>query len=110
MRSTLASAIALMLTLNVPATLGLVVLADADRPAAVRARQLHAGRYAVTAAAVQLYALGLVGYSVVKIVSPTFYAHGPQPHAGRGGRRGGAAERGAERDDGAAVRLHAGWR
>ena len=31
---------------------------------------------AATAAAVQLYALGLVGYSVVKIVSPAFFAMG----------------------------------
>ena len=31
---------------------------------------------AATAAALQFYAIGLVGYSVVRIVSPTFYALG----------------------------------
>ena len=31
---------------------------------------------AATAAALQFYALGLLGYSVVRIVSPTFYALG----------------------------------
>ncbi len=76
MRSTLASAIALMLTLNVPATLGLMVLATPIvRLLFERGRFTPADTLA-TAAAVQLYALGLVGYSVVKIVSPTFYALG----------------------------------
>ena len=76
MRSTLASAIALMLTLNVPATLGLMVLATPIvRLLFERGRFTPADTMA-TAAAVQLYALGLVGYSVVKIVSPTFYALG----------------------------------
>jgi len=76
MRSTLASAVALMLTLNVPASLGLMVLATPIvRLLFERGRFTPADTMA-TAAAVQLYALGLVGYSVVKIVSPTFYALG----------------------------------
>ena len=76
MRSTLASAIALMLTLNVPATLGLVVLADPIVQLLFERGNFAAADTVATAAAVQLYALGLVGYSVVKIVSPTFYAIG----------------------------------
>jgi putative peptidoglycan lipid II flippase len=76
MRSTLASAIALMLTLNVPATLGLVVLADPIVRLLFERGNFAAADTVATAAAVQLYALGLVGYSVVKIVSPTFYAIG----------------------------------
>lgn len=76
MRSTLSSAVSLMLTLNVPATLGLVVLATP-----IVRLLLERGRFtpedtAATAAAVQLYAVGLVGYSVVKILSPAFYALG----------------------------------
>ena len=76
MRSTLASAIALMLTLNVPATLGLMVLATPLVRLLFERGSFRAADTAATAAAVQLYAIGLVGYSVVKIVSPTFYAMG----------------------------------
>ena len=76
MRSTLASAVALMLTLNVPATFGLVVLAEPIVRVLFERGNFTAADTVGTAAAVQLYALGLVGYSVVKIVSPTFYAIG----------------------------------
>jgi putative peptidoglycan lipid II flippase len=76
MRSTLASAVALMLTLNVPATLGLIVLAEPIVRVIFERGSFTATDTVATAAAVQLYALGLVGYSVVKIVSPTFYAIG----------------------------------
>ncbi len=76
MRSTLASAISLMLTLNVPATLGLMVLATPIVRLLLQRGHFSAADTLATAAAVQLYALGLVGYSVVKIVSPTFYAMG----------------------------------
>ena len=65
-----------MLMLNVPATVGLVVLAAPI----VRVIFEH-GRFTppdtlATAAALQFYAIGLVGYSVVRIASPTFYALG----------------------------------
>ena len=76
MRSTLASAIALMLTLNVPATLGLVVLAEPIVRLLFERGSFGPADTVATAAAVQFYAVGLVGYSVVKIVSPTFYAIG----------------------------------
>jgi putative peptidoglycan lipid II flippase len=75
-RSTLANGIGLMMLLNVPATAGLIVLA---RP--IVQVIFERGRFTVddtiaTAAALQLYAVGLVGYSVVRIISPTFYALG----------------------------------
>ena len=76
MRSTLAAAVALMLTLNVPATFGLIVLAEPIVRVIFERGSFTATDTVATAAAVQLYALGLVGYSVVKIVSPTFYAIG----------------------------------
>ena len=65
-----------MLMLNVPATVGLMVLAEPI----VRVLLEH-GRFTpadtlATAAALQFYAIGLVGYSVVRIVSPIFYALG----------------------------------
>lgn len=75
-RSTLASAVALMLTLNVPATLGLIVLATPIVRLLFEHGSFTAADTRATAAAVQFYAIGLVGYSVVKILSPAFYALG----------------------------------
>lgn len=74
MRSTVASAIALMLSLNVPATVGLIVLAQPIVALIFQHGNFSAADTEATAAALQFYALGLVGYSVVRIVSPTFYA------------------------------------
>jgi putative peptidoglycan lipid II flippase len=66
----------MMLALNVPATFGLMALA---RP--IVALLFERGRFlpadtSATAAALICYAVGLTGYSVVKIASPTFYALG----------------------------------
>jgi putative peptidoglycan lipid II flippase len=74
MRSTVAQAIALMLSLNVPATVGLIVLARPIVELIFQRGNFSAADTDATAAALQFYALGLVGYSVVRIVSPTFYA------------------------------------
>ena len=61
----------MMLMLNVPATFGLIVLAHADRAAAVRARPASCRptprRHGRGAA---FYAVGLVGYSAARIASP----------------------------------------
>jgi putative peptidoglycan lipid II flippase len=73
-RSTIAGAIGLMLLLNVPAALGLIVLARPIVAVIFEHGSFTADDTAATAAALQLYAIGLVGYSVVRIVSPTFYA------------------------------------
>ena len=75
-RATVADGLSLMLMLNIPATVGLIVLATPI----VRVMYEH-GRFTArdtiaTAAALQLYAIGLVGYSIVRIVSPVFYAIG----------------------------------
>jgi putative peptidoglycan lipid II flippase len=74
MRSTVASAIGLMLALNIPAMFGLIALA-----APIVALIFEHGEFTptdtvATARALQYYALGLVGYSIVRIVSPAFYA------------------------------------
>jgi putative peptidoglycan lipid II flippase len=74
LRQTVANALRLTIVLNVPATIGLVVLA---RP--IVSLLLERGRFgpddtAATAAALICYAPGLVGYAAVKIASPTFYA------------------------------------
>ncbi|MSO56641.1 MAG: murein biosynthesis integral membrane protein MurJ [Acidobacteria bacterium] len=70
------SGLRMMLMLNIPATLGLVVLATP-----IVALIFERGRFtpadtAATAAALACYAPGLVGYSVVKLASPVFYAMG----------------------------------
>ena len=76
MRETVTDGLSLMLMLNVPATVGLMVLAVPIVRVILRARPVHASRQLATAAALQFYAIGLVGYSVVRIASPIFYALG----------------------------------
>ncbi len=75
-RRGVSSGLRMMLMLNIPATVGLVVLATP-----IVALIFERGRFmpadtAATAAALACYAPGLVGYSVVKLVSPVFYAMG----------------------------------
>jgi putative peptidoglycan lipid II flippase len=75
-RNTVSDGLSLMVMLNIPATVGLLVLAVPI----VRMLFEH-GRFTptdtfATAAALQYYAIGLVGYSVVRIASPMFYAFG----------------------------------
>jgi putative peptidoglycan lipid II flippase len=73
-RDTVSRGLAMMLMLNVPATLGLLALATPIVRLLFERGHFQAADTAQTAAAVQFYALGLVGYSTVRIVSPTFYA------------------------------------
>ena len=73
-RGTVADGLSLMLMLNVPATVGLAVLAvPIVQIIFERLAFTHADTLA-TAAALQFYAIGLVGYSIVRIASPVFYA------------------------------------
>ena len=65
-----------MLMLNVPATVGLVVLGVPIVRVIFEHGKFFRQRHLATAAALQFYAVGLVGYSVVRIVSPVFYALG----------------------------------
>ena len=73
-RNTVSRGIGLMLMLNVPATLGLIVLATPIVQLLLEHGQFGAADTAPTAAALQLYAVGLIGYSAARIASPTFYA------------------------------------
>ena len=73
-RSTIAGAINLMMLMNVPAMVGLMVLARPIVAVIFERGHFVAEDTAATAGALQFYAIGLVGYSVVRIVSPTFYA------------------------------------
>jgi putative peptidoglycan lipid II flippase len=75
-RNTVSRGLGMMLLLNVPATVGLFVLATP-----IVQLLFERGRFlpmdtAATAAAARFYAIGLVGYSAVRIASPTFYAIG----------------------------------
>jgi putative peptidoglycan lipid II flippase len=75
-RRTIADGMLLMMMLNVPATIGLMVLAEPiirlvyERGAFMPADTIAA------AGALKYYAVGLLGYSVVRIASPAFYALG----------------------------------
>ena len=73
-RATLANGLGLMLFLNLPATAGLLVLARPIVAVLLEHGGFTAADTGATAAALRLYAIGLVGYSAVRIVSPTFYA------------------------------------
>ena len=75
-RDTVAGGMSLMMMLNVPATVGLYVLATPIVQLLLERGAFTATDTANTAAALQFYALGLLGYSVVRIASPTFYALG----------------------------------
>lgn len=73
-RRTVGDALTLMLMLNVPATIGLIALSTPIVQVIFERRAFTAADSAATAAALQFYAIGLVGYSAVRIASPTFYA------------------------------------
>jgi putative peptidoglycan lipid II flippase len=73
-RRTVADALRLMLMLNVPATVGLIVLARPIVALLLERGNFGPGDTDATAAALTCYAPGLLGYAIVKIASPTFYA------------------------------------
>jgi putative peptidoglycan lipid II flippase len=76
MKRTVSHGVGLMLAVNVPATIGLCLLStETVRLLFERGRFLPADT-AATAEAVRYYAVGLVGYSATRIVSPVFYALG----------------------------------
>jgi putative peptidoglycan lipid II flippase len=74
MRRTVSSGLRLMLMLNVPATVGLVVLAAPIVGLIFERGQFTPFDTDATARALMFYAPGLLGYSAVKICAPSFYA------------------------------------
>jgi putative peptidoglycan lipid II flippase len=76
MRGTISSGLRMMLMLNVPATIGLIVLAAPIVELVLQYGKFGPHDTAATAAALMFYAPGLLGYSAVKIASPSFYALG----------------------------------
>jgi putative peptidoglycan lipid II flippase len=73
---TIRRALALMLLVNVPATVGLWVLATPIVQLLLERGHFQHTDTLATAAAVRCYAIGLVGYSASRIASPVFYALG----------------------------------
>ena len=74
MRDTISSGLRMMLMLNVPATVGLVVLATPIVALIFEHGAFTRAHTAATAAALAFYSPGLVGYSAVKIAVPSFYS------------------------------------
>lgn len=74
MRDTVSNGLRMMLMLNVPATVGLIVLATPIVALIFEHGAFTAAHTAATAAALASYAPGLVGYSAVKIAVPSFYS------------------------------------
>jgi putative peptidoglycan lipid II flippase len=73
-RTDVSRGLRMMLMLNVPATIGLMVLAEPIVALIFERRAFLVRDTVATAAALVFYAPGLIGYSAVKIASPTFYA------------------------------------
>lgn len=73
-RSTLAKAMRLAIFLTLPSAVGLVVLAQPIIALIYQRGKFHDTDSLHTAEALQYYAIGLVGYSCIKVLSPAFYA------------------------------------
>lgn len=73
-RGTLSRGLGLMLMLNVPASIGLMALATPIVRVIFERGAFGPADTAATAAAVRMYAVGLIGYSTARIASPIFYA------------------------------------
>jgi putative peptidoglycan lipid II flippase len=75
-RRTISDGLVLMMTLNVPATVGLIVLAEPIIRLMYQRGAFLPSDTVAAAAALRFYAVGLLGYSIVRIASPAFYALG----------------------------------
>lgn len=73
-RATLAKAMRLAVFLTLPSAVGLVVLAQPIIALIYQRGKFHDTDSLNTAEALQYYAIGLVGYSCIKVLSPAFYA------------------------------------
>ncbi len=73
-KRTLGSAMRLVAFLNVPSAVGLMVLAQPIIAVIYEHRAFRAADTAGTAQALVFYAIGLYGYSAVKVFAPAFYA------------------------------------
>jgi putative peptidoglycan lipid II flippase len=74
MRRTISGGLRMMLMLNVPAAVGLIVLADPIVALVLERGEFLPRDTAATAAALMFYAPGLLGMAMVKLASPSFYS------------------------------------
>jgi len=74
MRHTISWALRLMFVLSIPACVGLMVLAEPVVEMIYRFGHFGADSVALVAPALFFYSPGIIGYSIVKIASPSFYA------------------------------------
>lgn len=74
MRTTLSWGLRLMLVLSVPATVGLMVLSTPITELIYLRGHFHSDSVVLVASSLFYYAAGIVGYSIVKIASPSFYS------------------------------------
>ncbi len=72
-RRTLSRSLGMVFLLTMPSSIGLVVLGTDDRSHVSR-REISSLRYPQTALALSCYAIGLAGYSALKVLNPAFYA------------------------------------
>ncbi|PYJ09487.1 MAG: murein biosynthesis integral membrane protein MurJ [Verrucomicrobia bacterium] len=73
-RGALAHALRLVMLLTVPSAIGLVILAKPIIALIYQHGRFTAEATTHTAEALQFYAIGLVGYSAIKVLAPAFYA------------------------------------
>src|SRR5437588_8233676 len=73
-RSALAHSVRLVLLLTIPAAIGLIILAEPIIQLIYQHGRFTHEATIQTAAALRFYAIGLAGYSAVKVLAPAFYA------------------------------------
>jgi putative peptidoglycan lipid II flippase len=73
-RETLARSLGLVFLLTVPSSVGLAILGPSIVGAIYEGRKFQAYDTHQTAVALACYAIGLAGYSAVKVLTPAFYA------------------------------------
>ena len=73
-RATLSRSIAMTLLLSIPSAVGLAILGESMIGVVYQSGRFHASDTHQTAVALACYAVGLAGYSTLKILAPAFYA------------------------------------
>jgi putative peptidoglycan lipid II flippase len=73
-RRTLSRSLGMVFLLTVPSSIGLVVLGQSMIGAIYQGGKFHAFDTQQTALALSCYAIGLAGYSALKVLNPAFYA------------------------------------
>ncbi len=73
-RRTLSRSLGMVFLLTVPSSIGLVVLGQSMIGAIYQGGKFHAYDTQQTALALSCYAIGLAGYSALKVLNPAFYA------------------------------------